>query len=70
MRFPKLCSVVLCFVFWAVAGTAHASGGPARMEQIKATMAKIRSDKTVDARTEAAEHLATLTRAIGGNRGT
>jgi HEAT repeat protein len=34
------------------------------MEQIKATMAKVRSDKTVDARTEAAEHLASLTQKI------
>ena len=70
MRFPKLCSVVLWFVFWAVAGTAQASGGPARMEQIKATIAKVRSDKTVDARAEAAEHLASLTKKIGSNEAT
>ena len=47
-----------------MAGIAHASGGPARMEQIKVTMAKVRCDKTVDARTEAAEHLASLTQSF------
>ena len=34
------------------------------MEQIKETMAKVRSDKTVEARTEAAERLASLTQKI------
>ena len=37
------------------------------MEQIKVTMAKVRSGKTVDARTEAAEHLANLTQKIGSS---
>jgi HEAT repeat protein len=40
------------------------------MEQIRATIAKVRSDKTVDARTEAAEHLASLTKRIGSNEAT
>jgi len=35
------------------------------MKQIKETMAKVRTVKTVDARTEAAEHLASLTQKIG-----
>jgi HEAT repeat protein len=43
---------------------SHASGGAALIKQIKETMAKVRSDKTVDARTEAAEHLAGLTQKI------
>ena len=34
------------------------------MKQIKETMAKVRSDKTVDSRTEAAEHLAGLIQKI------
>jgi HEAT repeat protein len=34
------------------------------MEQIKQTIGKVRSNKTVDTRTEAAEHLATLTQKI------
>jgi HEAT repeat protein len=34
------------------------------MEQIKGTMVKVQSDKTIDARTEAAEHLARLTKKI------
>jgi len=64
MWFPKLFSVALCVVLSAGAGTARASGGPALMEQIKGTMAKVQSDKTVDARTEAAQHLASLTQKI------
>jgi HEAT repeat protein len=64
MWFSKLLFVALCVVLSAGAGTARASGGPALMEQIKVTMAKVQSDKTVDARTEAAEHLASLTRKI------
>jgi len=62
--FSKSFSVALCFVLMAMAGVAHASGGPARMELIKVTMEKVRSDKTVDARTEAAEHLANLAQSI------
>jgi len=34
------------------------------MKPIKATMAKVRSEKSVDARTQAAEHLARLTQKI------
>ena len=64
MRLSRLFSVALCVVLSARAGMARASGGPALMEQIKETMAKVRSDKTVDARTDAAEHLASLTRKI------
>jgi HEAT repeat protein len=65
MRFSRLFSVALCFVLSAVVGLAQASGGPALMKQIKETTAKVRADKTVDARTEAAEHLASLTQKIG-----
>jgi len=36
------------------------------MKQIEAAIAKVRSDKTVDARTGAAEHLASLTKKISG----
>jgi len=64
MRFPSLLSVVLCLVLSAVAESAAARGGPALVEQIKETMAKVRSDKTVEARTEAAERLASLTQKI------
>jgi len=64
MRFCRLFSVALCFALSAVPGMAQASGGPALMKEIKETMAKVRSDKTVDARTEAAQHLAGLTQKI------
>jgi HEAT repeat protein len=64
MRFSRLLFVALCFVLCAVTEIAEASGGPALMKQIKATMAKVRSDKTLETRTEAAEHLANLTQRI------
>ena len=64
MRFSRLHCVGLCLVLSAVAEVAAASGGPSLIKQIKETMAQVRSDKTVDARTEAAERLANLTRKI------
>lgn len=56
--------LVLCVVLSATTGIALASGGPTLTEQIIETMAKVRSDKTVDARTKAAEHVASLTQKI------
>ena len=64
MRFSRLLSLDLCFVLSAMAGIAQASEEPALMKQIKETIAKVRSEKTVDARTDAAEHLAGLTQKI------
>lgn len=66
LRFSGWFFVALCFVLLSATGIAQASGGPALMNQIKETMVKVRSDKTVDARTEAAEHLASLTQKISG----
>jgi len=63
-RFSRYSLTALCFAFSTVVGIAQARGGPALMKQIKETMAKIQSDKTADARTEAAEHLASLTQSI------
>lgn len=68
MRFSRLLPMALCFVLSAVAGIAQASGGPALMKQIKETMAKVQSDKTVDARTEAAQHLASLAQEISSKK--
>ena len=70
MRFSRLFSVALCFALSAVAGIAQANGGTAHMRQIKEAIAKVRSDKTVDARTEAAEHLASLTQKISSKEAT
>jgi hypothetical protein len=67
LRVRKLHSLALCFVLSAVAGIAQGSGESARMGQIKVTMEIVRSGKTVDARTEAAEHLASLTQKINSN---
>lgn len=64
MRSSRLLCLALCLVLSTATGTAQARGGPELMKQIKDTMAKVRSDKTVDARTDAAEHLASLTREI------
>jgi HEAT repeat protein len=49
-----------------MAQIVEASEGPAIMKQIKESIAKVSSGKTVDARTEAAERLASLTQKIGG----
>ena len=64
MRFPNLLVLAVCLVLSAVAELAEASGGPTVVKQIKETMAKVRSGKTVEGRTEAAEHLASLTQTI------
>jgi HEAT repeat protein len=64
MRLPKLFSAVSCCVLSAVCGMTQVNGGPALMKQINETIAKVRSDKTVDGRTEAAEHLASLAQKI------
>ena len=66
MRFSRLLSVALCFALSAMFQIAQASGGPALMRQIKESMAKVSSEKTVDARTEAAERLASLTQKVSG----
>src|SRR6266852_3446834 len=66
MRFCRLLSVALCcFAVSAMAKTDKATGSPAFMEQITEAMVQVRSDKTVDTRTEAAERLARLTKKIG-----
>jgi len=59
MQFLRLFSVTLCLTLSAVVGISQA-------KQIEEAIVKVRSDKTVDARTEAAEHLATLTQKISG----
>lgn len=64
MRFSRLFSLALCVVLSAMDGIDRASAGSALMEQIKETMAKARSDKTANARTEAAEHVASLTQKL------
>ena len=63
MRLPGLLFVALWFALLA-AGVAQTSGGPAAFEQIKESIAKARSDKSLDGRTEAAAHVATLTKRI------
>jgi HEAT repeat protein len=56
--------MALCFVLSAAAGMAQNSGEHGRMMQIKVTMDKVRSGRTVDARTDAAEHLANLAQEV------
>jgi HEAT repeat protein len=69
MRNFRLLSVVLCLALPAGTGIAQKSGAQ-RSKQIEETVAKVRSGKTVNARTEAAEHLASLTKKIAGNEPT
>lgn len=57
-------AVLMCL---AIAGTAASKTDPVVGEQIKGIIAKVRSEKTVDARTDAAEHLATLTQQLNGH---
>ena len=62
---PKqLLIVSVLFIFLARTGLAQAITEPGRVGQIKVTMAKIRSGKTVEAKTSAAEHLSTLARTL------
>ena len=62
--FSRLFSITLCVVLTTLAGTAQVTQESALIEQIKQTMARVQASKTVDAKTEAAEHLASLTRKI------
>jgi PBS lyase HEAT-like repeat len=64
MRSSRLVSVAFYIMLSAGARSAVANGGPALMKQVRVTMARVQYDKTVDARTEAAEHLASLTQKI------
>jgi len=64
MRFCGFLSIALCLVIPSAAGIGHVREGSALMSQIRYSIAKIRSEKTVSARTEAAERLADLTQKI------
>lgn len=66
-RVAGLFSVVLCFMLSVLMGIVTACGGSAHLKEIKDTIASIRSGNTVDARAEAAEHLADLVQKINRN---
>lgn len=66
LRFFGSLSLAFCLALPATTGIAQGSKGPASIKQIEDTLAKVRSEKTVNARTEAAEHLASLTHQISG----
>lgn len=57
--------VTLIVALLPIAGTAQVPEGNALLEHVRNTMAKVQSGKTVDVRTDAAEHLASLTKKIG-----
>lgn len=63
--FSALLSVVFCFVVSAMVGIAQVSKGSTVTEQINKAVSQVRAEKTVDARTAAAEHLANLARKLG-----
>jgi hypothetical protein len=60
----RVFQIVVCLVLATLAGMAQETGGPTLIEQVKETMSKVQAGKTVNAKTEAAEHLASLTRKI------
>ena len=65
LRFRRFFSATLCVALTIMAsGETHAMGGQATMEQIKETMVEVQTAKTADARTKAAQHLASLTHKI------
>jgi HEAT repeat protein len=70
MRFPRLFFLGLCFAFSAVVGTTQARRLSAQVGQIEEAIAKVRSSKTVDARTNAAEHLEAITQKIKSEEAT
>ena len=51
-------------VMMLLTGTANATGDPTLIKQLTETIANVRAGKTPNARTDAAEHLAELTRKI------
>ena len=70
MRLTGLCSVVLCLALPTISCLAQTSGAPARVAEVEQAIAAVRSDKTVDARTNAAEHLASLTKKLSAKEAT
>lgn len=64
MRFAILLFVALCCVLATTTCAAIVNGGPTLVNQINETLTKIRSEGTVNSRTEAAEQLASLTRKV------
>jgi hypothetical protein len=58
-------AIALFAVLAATSAIAGERGGPALILQINETMAQVRSGKTVDARRDAAEHLARLAQGVG-----
>lgn len=64
-RWCKVPSVAVCAALIAIlAGAAHARDNGKHMKQLTETIAQVRMAKTIDARTDAAEHLANLTKKI------
>jgi HEAT repeats len=70
MRLIGLCSLASFLMLPTITGMAQASGTPARVAEVEEAIAAVRSDKTVDARTNAAEHLASLTKKISAKEAT
>lgn len=60
LKAAKLLLLIFCLMISPMVGRAQENKGSTRMEEIKITVAKVRSGQTRDARTDAAEHLADL----------
>jgi hypothetical protein len=59
-----LLAVTLIVALLPIAGAAQVPEGNALLEHVRNTMAEVQSGKTVNVRTDAAEHLASLTKKI------
>lgn len=65
----KLCfPVIACALICSLFGTGYATGDAVSQRQIKRAIAEVRMGKSSTARTEAAEHVAGLTRRIDPKR--
>jgi hypothetical protein len=68
-RWSTASSVSLCIALTVfLSGEASGEGKPNFMKQLTETIAKVRTEMSVDTRTEAAEHLANLTRRMDPNQ--
>jgi hypothetical protein len=64
LRIANLLALTLCMSLLSGAGQAQKDKVQTRMEEIKTTIAKVRSGQTRDARTDEASHLADLVKKL------
>lgn len=65
MRCDRRSFLALCILQLTTSGMASSATGPSLTEQIERTAFEVRSGKTLDIRTDAAEHIERLTQKVG-----